>query len=204
MGRLSTKDKLRLARLKLKGVAREFYATHAELKSDEIEYTDFKAAFVQRFKDKQTDQYNYTRLQNASQMKDESPEMYLDRLRKLCQRTIHRTENSVEQAILNREAEKRLLAAFINELRGGSRETCEITDAGHDRALNVAITATNAEASYKEGDRDKRYNKQAVYTVRGNRGNLQETNSWTPPRKNPRGREPGWQWLHPHWPVFPR
>jgi hypothetical protein len=53
MGRLSTKDKLWLARLKLKGVAREFYARHSELKGGDIEYADFKAIFVQRFKDKQ-------------------------------------------------------------------------------------------------------------------------------------------------------
>jgi hypothetical protein len=93
MGRLSAKDKLRLARLKLKGLAKAFYSTQPELKGDEIEYADFKAVFVQRFKDKWTDQYNYARLQNASQAKDESPEMYLDRLRKLCQRTIQQTEN---------------------------------------------------------------------------------------------------------------
>jgi hypothetical protein len=113
MGRLSAKDKVWLARLKLKGVAKAFYSTQPELKGDEIEYADFRAIFVQRFKDKQTDQYNYTRLQNASQMKDESPEMYLDRLRKLCQRTVQQTGNPVEQAIPNREADKRLLAAFI-------------------------------------------------------------------------------------------
>jgi hypothetical protein len=118
MGRLSTKDKLRLARLKLRGIAKAFYSTQPGLKGDETEYLDFKAVFMQRFKDKQTDQYNYTRLQNASQMKDESPEMYLDRLRKLCQRTVQQTENPVEQAILNREADKRLLAAFISGLRG--------------------------------------------------------------------------------------
>jgi hypothetical protein len=118
MGRLSAKDKLRLARLKLKGVAKAFYSTQPELKGDEIEYADFRAIFVQRFKDKHTDQYDYTRLQNASQMKDESPEMYSDRLRKLCQRTVQQTENPAEQAILNREAHKRLLAAFISGLRG--------------------------------------------------------------------------------------
>ena len=39
-----------------------------------------------RFKDKHTHQYNYTRVQNASKEKGESPEMFLDRLRKLCQR----------------------------------------------------------------------------------------------------------------------
>jgi hypothetical protein len=125
MGWLSAKDKLRLARLKLRGVAKSFYSTQPQLKGDETEYADFKASFVQRFKDKQTNQYNYTRLQNASQVKDESPEMYLDRLRKLCQRTVPQTENPVEQAILNREADKRLLAAFISGLRGFQGNTLD-------------------------------------------------------------------------------
>jgi hypothetical protein len=70
-----------------------------ELKSDDIEYADFKAAFIQRFKDKQTDQYNYTKLQNASQERDDSPETYLDRLRKLCQKTVRQTGDPVEQGI---------------------------------------------------------------------------------------------------------
>jgi hypothetical protein len=35
MGRLSAKDKLRLARLKLRGVAKSFYSTQPELKGDE-------------------------------------------------------------------------------------------------------------------------------------------------------------------------
>jgi hypothetical protein len=56
MGRLSAKDKLRLARLKIRGTAKSFYSTQIELKSDDIEYADFKAAFIQRFEDKQTDQ----------------------------------------------------------------------------------------------------------------------------------------------------
>jgi hypothetical protein len=42
MGRLSTNDKLRLAKLKLNGISREFYFTQLELESDAIEYADFK------------------------------------------------------------------------------------------------------------------------------------------------------------------
>jgi hypothetical protein len=76
LGWLSAKDKLRLARLKLRGVAKSFYSTQPELKGDKAEYTDFRAAFVQRLKKKQRDQNNYTRLQNASQEKDDGPEMY--------------------------------------------------------------------------------------------------------------------------------
>jgi hypothetical protein len=38
MGRLSAKDKVRLARLKLRGVAKSFYSTQPELKGDDVEY----------------------------------------------------------------------------------------------------------------------------------------------------------------------
>jgi hypothetical protein len=47
-----------------------------------------------------------------------SPEIYLDHLCKLCQRAVLQTGNIVEQAILHREADKRLLAAFISGLSG--------------------------------------------------------------------------------------
>jgi hypothetical protein len=188
MGQLSTKDKLRLSRLKLKGVAREFYTTQPGLKGDEVEYADFKAAFVQRFKDKQTDQYNYTRLQTASQEKNESPEIFLDRLRKLCQRTIQHTENPVEQAVLNRDAEKRLLAAFINGLRGGPGKPVRLQMPNTiDMALNMAITATNAEASERDSERDSRYSKQMVFAVRGNRGSLRGPGNWIPRGKSQEG-----------------
>jgi hypothetical protein len=52
MGRLSAKVKLRLARLKLWGVAKSFYSTQLELEGDDVEYADFKTAFIQRYKDK--------------------------------------------------------------------------------------------------------------------------------------------------------
>jgi hypothetical protein len=43
--------------------------------------------------------------------------MFLDRLRKLCQRTIRSSDNP-EQAIINQESDRRLLAAFIIGLIG--------------------------------------------------------------------------------------
>jgi hypothetical protein len=39
-----------MARLKLKRAARSFYATQPELKGDDIDYANFRAAFVQRLK----------------------------------------------------------------------------------------------------------------------------------------------------------
>jgi hypothetical protein len=183
MGRLSTKDKLRLARLKLRGAAKCFYSTQLDLKGDDVEYADFKAAFIQRFKDKQRDQYNYTRLQNASQEKDESPELYLDRLRKLCQ-----TGNPVEQAVLNRKADERLLAAFINGLRVAPGKQLRLQMPGTiDKALNMAIVATNAERAERDHDRDERGPKQRMFAVRGNRGNFQGRAVWSPQNKSQEG-----------------
>ena len=45
-----------------------------------------------------------------------SPEMFLDLLRKWFQRTIHHSNDPTEQAVVNTEADRRLLAAFINGL----------------------------------------------------------------------------------------
>jgi hypothetical protein len=61
MGRLSSEDKVRLASLKLRGAARMFYASQPELRVDGSAYADFRTAFVNRFKDKHTDQYNYVK-----------------------------------------------------------------------------------------------------------------------------------------------
>jgi len=74
----------------------------------------FVLLFLQRFQDKHTDQYHYGREQNASQEKNESPELFLDRLGKLCKRTVRCSVNRVEQAVINQEAVRRLSAAFIN------------------------------------------------------------------------------------------
>ena len=41
MGRLTSKDKVRLARLKLRGVARSFYSAQPQLKADDATYEEF-------------------------------------------------------------------------------------------------------------------------------------------------------------------
>jgi hypothetical protein len=150
MGKLSSKDKVRLARLKLRGAARTFYSSPPQLRADDITYEEFQAAFVKRFKDKHTDQFHYARMQNASQEKSESPEVFLDHLRKLCQRTIHSSEDAVEQAAINQEPERRLLAAFINRLIGapGKQVRLQMPET-INKALHMAIVATSAEQEEK-------------------------------------------------------
>jgi hypothetical protein len=171
MGRLSSKDKVRLARLKLRGAARTYYSAQPQLKADDVSYEDFRTAFVNRSQDKHTDQYHYARMQNAPQDRNESPEVFLDRLRKLCQRTIRSSANPVEQAVINQEADRRLLAAFINGLLGtiGKQVRMQMPE-NIDKALNMAIVATNAEREEKASSREDRGTSTRVFTVGGSRG----------------------------------
>ena len=84
-----------------------FYSAQPQLKADDVSYGEFRTAFIDRFNDKHTDHYHYARVQNASQKKNESPEVFLERLRKLCQRTIRSSNNPVEQTVINQEAEEK-------------------------------------------------------------------------------------------------
>jgi hypothetical protein len=171
MRRLISEDKFRLARLKLRGAARTFYSSQPQLGADDVSYEDFRTAFVNRFKDKHTDQYHCARIQNASQEKNENPEVFLDRLRKMCGRTIRSGANPAEQAVINQEAERRLLAAFINGLLGtaGKQVRMHMPD-NIDKALNMAIVATTAEKEEKAIGREDRGINARVLTVGGSRG----------------------------------
>ena len=117
-----------------------------QLKADDVTTEDFRKTFVSRFKDKHTVRYNYDRLQDATREKNDSREAFLDRPRKWCQRTIKSSNNPVEQAVINREADGRLLAAFINGLTGtpGRQLGLQMPDT-IDKALNMAIIETNAD-----------------------------------------------------------
>jgi hypothetical protein len=174
MGRLTSKDKVRLARLKLRGAARSVYPAQPQLKADDVTYEDFRNALVNRFKDKHTDQYNCARLQNAVHDKNESPEAFLDRLRKWCQRTIQSSNNPVEQAVINREADRRLLAAFINGLIGtpGRKVKLQMPDT-IDKALNMAIIATNADKEDRALQREDRGVNKRVFAVGSSRERIQ-------------------------------
>jgi hypothetical protein len=166
MGRLSSKDKICMVRLKLRGTARAFYATQPQLKADDVTCEELKAAFVTRFQDKHTDQYYYSRVQTASQEKNESPEMFLDRLRRLYQQTIRHSDNAVEQAVINQEAERGLLAAFINGLVGTAGRHVRLQmPKTIDKALNMAIIATNADKEEKVSVRDDWGSNIRVFTV---------------------------------------
>jgi hypothetical protein len=177
MGRLTSKDEVRLARLKLRGLARAFYSSQPQLKADDVTYEDFRDTFVIRFKDKHTDQYKYARVQNALQDNNESPEAFLDCLRKWCQRTIQSSSNPAEQAVINWEADRRLLAAFINGLTGvPGRRVQLLRPDTIDRALHMTNIVTNAD---KEDGASQHENRggggvnNRVFAVGGSREQMQ-------------------------------
>jgi len=175
MGQLSSKDKVHLAKLKLRGPAGVFYSAQPQLRADDVTFADFRTAFVNRFQDKHTDQYHYARVQNASQERNESPEAFLDRLQKLCQQTVRSSVKPVEEVVINQEADRRLLAAFINGLIGapGKQVRLQMPET-IDKALNMAIVATNAEKEERNSAREDRGTSAKVFTVGGTRGNTRD------------------------------
>jgi hypothetical protein len=124
----------------------QFLNGKEELLKDSCTYGAIKKAFVERFMDKLPDHYHYTQLQDAIQGKGESAEVFGDRCRKLCQKTIRKVDNEATQLILNEEAERRLVAAYINGLRGiaGQQVTFRMP-ATMDKAVRLAVTIENAE-----------------------------------------------------------
>jgi hypothetical protein len=89
------------------------------------------------------------------------PEAFLNRLWKLCQRTIRNSNNPVEQAAINQEADRRLLVAFINGLTGTPGRQFRLQTSEKEKTLNMVIKATNAEkedeALTHEDRREVRY-----------------------------------------------
>jgi hypothetical protein len=102
--------------------------------------------YREQFRVKLPDQYHHTQLQDAIQGKSESAEVFGDRCKKLCQKTIRKVDDEATQLVLNEEAERRLVAAYINGLRGvaGQQEKFRMP-ATMDEAVRLAVTIENAE-----------------------------------------------------------
>ena len=139
-------DKALIVKAKLQGLALQFLSGREELVSDGCTYANLKQTLVDRFSDKLPDQYYYTRLQEAAQGKDESAEEFGDRCRKLCQRTIRKVQDEEVQKIINEEAERRLVAAYIHGLKGVVGEEVQFQmPSKMEEAVRLAVTVENAE-----------------------------------------------------------
>jgi len=98
----------------------------------------------------------------------------------------------VEQGIINQEAGKRLIAALLNGLIGAVGKQCRMHMPDNiDKALNMAIVATNAEKEEKASSREDRGTSAQVFTVGGSRGGIpgnRYENRYENKYERPRGR----------------
>jgi len=142
----TNEDKALIVKAKLQGLALQFLSGRVELVRDGCSYETLKQALVDRFSDKLPDQYYYTRLQEAAQGRDESAEEFGDRCRKLCQRTIRKVQDEEVQKIINEEADRRLLAAYIHGLKGIVGQQVQFQmPTSMEQAVKLAVTVENVE-----------------------------------------------------------
>jgi hypothetical protein len=152
----TSQDKALIVKAKLQGLALQFLQGREELGKDRCPYEVLKQALIERFSDKLPDQYYYTRLQEAVQERDEGAEEFGDRCRKMCQRTIRKVQDEETQRVINEEAERRLLAAYIHGLKGivGQQVQFQMPST-MEQAVRLAVTVENAERhrQMKDGPR---------------------------------------------------
>lgn len=148
VGNWNDKDKVTILKLKLKGSAALFLNSNAELKKDGITFKELRDAFQERFRVKQLDQFHYVALQNATQHKNETPEAFADRCRRLSAKTIRQVVDPDQQKIINEEAERRMLAAYTNGLYGTVGQHVRLRmPATMAEAIQMAVTAAAVEAN---------------------------------------------------------
>lgn len=153
----TSQDMALIVKAKIQGLALQYLHGREDLGTDGCPYEVLKSALVERFSDKLPDQYYYTSLQEAIQNKEEGAEEFGDRCRKMCQRTIRRVNDEETQRIINEEAERRLLAAYIHGLKGvvGQQVRYQMPTT-MDQAVKVAVTVENVEKHrrLREGPRN--------------------------------------------------
>jgi len=139
-------EKALIAKAKLQGIALQFVQGRESLSNDACSYAELKEHLVARFTEKMPAQYHYTKLQDATQEKGESVEEFADRCRRLCQKTVRRVEDEAMQRVINEEAERRLVAAYINGLAGivGQQVRFRMPFT-LEEAVEVAVTVSKAE-----------------------------------------------------------
>jgi hypothetical protein len=138
-------DKALIVKAKLQGLALQFLHGREELRKNGCPYEVLKQALVERFSDKLPDQYYYTRLQEAVQGRDEGAEEFGDRCRKMCQQTIRKFQDENTQRVINDEAERRLVAAYIHGLKGIVSQQVQFQmPSTMEQAVRLAVTVENA------------------------------------------------------------
>ena len=141
----------------LTGSAKLFYQCCDELHEPKATLHMFKQAFRRRYKDVHTDQYHFTKLQTARQARNESPQQFADRCKRLAQKVMLKSDDPQNQRIHRENADRMLLASFVSGLIGVPG--CEVRFS-HPQSLEEALKTV---VSVQEAERQERFNK-SFYT----------------------------------------
>jgi len=100
-----------------------------------------------------TDQFHFTQLQMAKQLKDESPQEFADRCRMLALKTVPQVEDPAVQKLHYDQADRMLLASFISGLWGpAGREVRYTMPSKLDDAIKLATTVNKAEIQERRNE----------------------------------------------------
>lgn len=111
-------DLIRVTKMKLRGTAhRVVNGTDSEFQNIVL-FREFRRLLEARFGDKLPTHYYYEQLTMAKQRKNESIEIFCDRVRRLAEKTIRTTNNEEVNVALRLEGKRRALDAFTRGLYG--------------------------------------------------------------------------------------
>jgi hypothetical protein len=146
IGRWDEGDCLQVAALRLQDPAKMFYNAHPELHPPNATWEGFKIALGERFRDVHTDQFHFSKLQNARQEKNEGPQDFADRCRLLAQKTMCKTGDPAAQRIHQENADQMCLASFVAVLTGVTgRQVRFANPQSLKQALMIALSVTEAD-----------------------------------------------------------
>jgi hypothetical protein len=138
-------DRLEVPLLKLTGTVRLFYLGVAELHKYNLSWQKLKDELNDRFKDRRTDQFHFSRLQTAKQLRHEDPLQFADRCRNLAQTIIRKYDYSEEQRAHQENADRTMLTAFVVGLAGETGKQVRISNPRSlDDAFNTAMSVQEA------------------------------------------------------------
>jgi hypothetical protein len=141
--------------LKLTDAARAFFDASPALHEKDVTWKEFKAAFVDRFKDTRSDQYHFIALQSAKQRPDETISEFADRINNLGRNIIPQLDDPNAQKHVNILANKMLIAAFTTGLFGSPGEHARIAlPTKMEDAVKIAVTVAQAKTTSKQAATD--------------------------------------------------
>jgi hypothetical protein len=183
IGNWTETDKIRVMTLKLTDVARSFFDATPALHDKDVTWQNFKAAFEKRFRDNRSDQFHFLELQRAHQLPSESICDFADRVSNLGQKIIPQLDDPNAQHQCNVLANKMIIAAFTEGLRGNPGNHARIAvPTKMEDAVNIALTVEQAETrgtkddTFYVGDRSKPHQSRTPENRRG-RGEISKRES---------------------------